>query len=204
MTVRTFKDSIATRGAFRGRASLLVAAVAVMLAAGVTTSAAGTFMETRGSAFAPPAFKTFCANQKRLCSTGGKRSVVELTAAREAELKSVNSRVNSRIAQRSDISTTGQTDKWTLAARQGDCEDIAILKKSELLKLGWPASTLLLTVARLGNEGHTVLTVRTSRGDLVLDSRTSAVKDWSRTSYRYFARQSQSNGAKWERIGKAF
>ena len=46
-----------------------------------------------------------------------------------------------------------------------------------------------------------VLTVRTSEGDLVLDKMTSAIRNWSHTPYRYFARQSQSNGSTWERIG---
>ncbi|MHC2540142.1 putative transglutaminase-like cysteine proteinase [Sinorhizobium meliloti] len=85
----------------------------------------------------------------------------------------------------------------------GDCEDFAILKKRELLKRGWPASALLLTVARYRGEGHTVLTVRTSEGDLVLDNRTNSVRDWSRTPYNYFARQSQSNGKRWELIAGA-
>ena len=40
-------------------------------------------------------------------------------------------------------------------------------------------------------------------GDLILDNRTSRIKDWSRTPYRYFARQAQGNGAKWQRIGGA-
>jgi predicted transglutaminase-like cysteine proteinase len=83
---------------------------------------------------------------------------------------------------------------------KGDCEDFAILKKRELMRRGWPSSALLLTVARSGGEGHTVLTVRTNDGDLVLDNRTFAIKDWSRTPYKYFARQSQSNGKNWERI----
>ena len=85
--------------------------------------------------------------------------------------------------------------------QQGDCEDFAIMKKSELIKRGWPRSALLLTVGWLGMQGHTVLTVRTSEGDLILDNRTSAVRNWSQTSLRYFARQSQSNGRTWERIG---
>ena len=86
---------------------------------------------------------------------------------------------------------------------KGDCEDFAILKKRELVRRGWPGSVLLITVARSGGEGHTVLTVRTNQGDLILDNRTSAIKDWSRTPYRYFARQSQANGKNWERIGSA-
>jgi predicted transglutaminase-like cysteine proteinase len=160
-------------------------------------------MELKGNAYPPPAFKAFCAKEKSLCSTRGGSKVVELTSARKAELSKVNVSVNRRVAERSDTVTTGKPDDWRLPGKQGDCEDFAILKKSELLKRGWPASALLLTVARSGGEGHTVLTVRTSEGDLVLDNKTSKIKDWSRTSYRYFARQSQSNGKTWERIGSA-
>jgi len=158
-------------------------------------------MSTRGYAFAPPAFNVFCSKQKSLCSTSGGAKVVALTAGRKSQLQRVNSSVNARISQRSDLSTTGKEDDWVLPTRQGDCEDIAILKKSELLKLGWPASALLLTVARSGTEGHTVLTVRTTDGDLVLDNETSSIRNWSHTPYRYFARQSQTNGRVWERIG---
>jgi predicted transglutaminase-like cysteine proteinase len=158
-------------------------------------------MEMQGYAFAPPAFNSFCAKEKALCSTRGKTKVVQLTQTRKAQLAKVNSYVNWRIVEKSDLSTTGKADEWDLPRNQGDCEDFAILKKSELIKLGWPASALLLTVVRSGGEGHTVLTVRTSEGDLILDNKTAAIKDWSRTPYRYFARQSQSNGNAWERIG---
>lgn len=160
-------------------------------------------MQLKGYAFAPPAFKSFCATQTSLCSTAGGKRVVQMTPARRAELARVNSMVNLRIAERSDISTTGRADVWGLPAKQGDCEDFAILKKSELIKRGWPRSALLLTVGWLGSQGHTVLTVRTSEGDLILDNRTSAIRNWSQTSLRYFARQSQSNGSSWERIGSA-
>jgi predicted transglutaminase-like cysteine proteinase len=159
-------------------------------------------MEVRGYAFAPPAFKSFCARQASLCSTAGGKNVVQMTAARRAELVRVNSMVNHRIAERSDIATTGRADVWGLPSKQGDCEDFAIMKKSELIKRGWPRSALLLTVGWLGSRGHTVLTVRTSEGDLILDNRTSAIRNWSQTSLRYFARQSQSSdGRAWERIG---
>jgi predicted transglutaminase-like cysteine proteinase len=182
---------------------IALVACAVLVASWTQTSSAGTKMLTQGYAYPPPAFKSFCARSSALCSTRGSRKVVELTSARRAELSTVNSFVNRHIAQRSDLQTTGKIDEWDLPRSQGDCEDLAILKKSELLKRGWPASALLLTVALSGGEGHTVLTVRTSDGDLVLDNRTSAIRDWSRTPYRYFARQSQSNGKVWERIGSA-
>jgi predicted transglutaminase-like cysteine proteinase len=182
----------------------LVALLACSLAAACSqTSGSGPSMQTRGYAFAPPAFKAFCAKERALCSTRGQSKVVTLTGARKAELTKLNASVNRRIVERSDLATSGKPDKWNLPRNQGDCEDFAILKKSELIKRGWPASALLLTVARSGNEGHTVLTVRTDEGDLVLDNMTSVVKNWSRTPYRYFARQSQSNGNVWERIGPA-
>ena len=172
-----------------------------MLAACSQVSNAGSTMHTVGYAFPPPAFNAFCTKQKSLCSTSGGVKVVQLTAARRAELQRVNSSVNARIVQRSDLATSGKDDQWQVATGQGDCEDIAIAKKRELLRLGWPASALLLTVGRSRGEGHTVLTVRTSEGDLVLDNVTSSIRNWSRTPYRYFARQSQSNGKVWERIG---
>jgi predicted transglutaminase-like cysteine proteinase len=181
--------------------SLLAAALAAALL--THPAGAGTTMQTGDKAFAPPAFKSFCARQKALCSTSGRTKVMDLTASRRAQLQKVNASINRRIKQKSDLNTSGKTDSWDVARDSGDCEDIAIRKKSELMKLGWPASTLLLTVARLGSEGHTVLTVRTSDGDLVLDNRTSTIRDWSRTPYRYFARQSQSRGSSWERVGRA-
>ena len=182
---------------------MAIFACTILTAAYSQPSSAGTAMEVTGYAFPPPAFKSFCVKQSALCSTRGSRKVIELTSARNAELSKVNTFVNRRIAERSDLATTGEADKWDLPKNQGDCEDFAILKKSELIKRGWPASALLLTVARSGGEGHTVLTVRTSEGDLILDNRTSAIRDWSRTTYRYFARQSQSNGKTWERIRSA-
>lgn len=160
-------------------------------------------METRGHAFAPPAFSPFCSREPRLCSTSGRSKVVALTPQRDAELQQVNRSVNSRIRERSDRETVGKADDWRVPTTAGDCEDFAILKKKELVSRGWPASALLLTVARHRGEGHTVLTVRTSEGDLILDNLTSTVRDWSKTPYQYFARQAQGNGRGWERIGKA-
>lgn len=175
-------------------------AAALALASCNQTLETGKMMSTQGYAFAPPAFYPFCSKEPRLCSTTGGTKLVKLTPRRQAELASVNSSVNSRIGERSDIASSGRADIWRVPTKVGDCEDFAILKKSELLKRGWPASALLLTVATLGGEGHTVLTVRTDKGDLVMDNRSSAVRDWSRSPYRYFARQSQSEYGKWTRI----
>lgn len=170
---------------------------------GFSAPGSGTQMQMAGHAFAPPAFRDFCGREARLCSTSGSRKLVELTSARTAELERVNRSVNRRVTERPDVAIRGKADDWRMPGRYGDCEDYAIMKKAKLMKLGWPASALLLTVARRGGEGHTVLTARTSKGDLILDNLTSSVKDWSRTPYKYFARQSQGNGKNWKRIGSA-
>ncbi len=175
------------------------------LAALAGCSGAGTAnvtMSTYGYAFPPPAFNDFCRVEPGLCaSTSGER-VVALTPDRRAELQRVNSAVNRTILQRDDGADGGRGDRWQAALTAGDCEDLAIRKKSELLALGWSPSSLLLTVARLPGTGtgHTVLTVRTSEGDLILDSLDSRVRPWSRTRYDYFARQSQDAHGKWEQI----
>ncbi|AEG04801.1 transglutaminase-like cysteine peptidase [Sinorhizobium meliloti WSM1022] len=177
--------------------------VFLLLIAAPGAADAGTTMRTAGKAFAPPAFASFCVREPRLCNTGGGKKAVVLAPEKISELKQINSSVNASIRERSDRANVGKEDDWRVPTAYGDCEDFAILKKRELLKRGWPASALLLTVARYRGEGHTVLTVRTSEGDLVLDNRTNSVRDWSRTPYNYFARQSQSNGKRWELIAGA-
>ena len=164
----------------------------------------GTEMELIGKGFAPPAYRDFCRKNASLCGSGSGARVIRLDAGKRAELERLNLSVNRRIRERSDRAAHGVDDNWSMPVNSGDCEDYAILKKRELMRHGWPSAALLLTVARLrfSDEGHVVLTVRTSEGDLVLDNRTNAVKDWSRTPYRYYARQSQ-RGAGWERIGRA-
>lgn len=157
-------------------------------------------MQLGGHAFAPPAFYAFCKQERRLCGTTGSTKTVTLTPERMKELKAVNLSVNRRITEQHDIVSTGKEDVWNLPASVGDCEDFAILKKHELMKRGWPASALLLTVVTNMGEGHVLLTVRTDQGDMVLDNRTNQIKNWSRTSYRYFARQSQTRHGKWDRI----
>jgi predicted transglutaminase-like cysteine proteinase len=183
---------------------LILTSFSVIAMAQASALAEGTEMQLSGKGFGPPAFRSFCEHFASLCNTRSGAKVVQLTDDKRKQLQSVNASVNSSITQQSDMQTNGVEDLWTIPTKAGDCEDFAILKKRELMRRGWPAASLLLTVARLpfSNEGHVVLTARTSAGDLILDSRTNSVKDWSNTSYRYYARQSQSS-AGWDRIGKA-
>ena len=90
---------------------------------------------------------------------------------------------------------------WTYPDGYGDCEDIALAKRRELIANGWDASSLLMAVVREPNgNGHAVLMVRTDRGDLVLDNQDGLVRLWNETPYQFLKRQSQANAGEWEQI----
>jgi lysozyme len=65
-------------------------------------------------------------------------------------------------------------DAWGLGS---DCEDIAIAKRDALVRLGWPAGALRLTVMRTSRgEGHCVLSVMQTEGEpWILDNRTTPI-----------------------------
>jgi predicted transglutaminase-like cysteine proteinase len=76
-----------------------------------------------------------------------------------------------------------------------------LLKRRELIALGIPLNTLLMTVVRQANgEGHAVLTVRTDRGDFILDNLDQRVRLWNETDYTYLKRQSTTNTGTWVSI----
>jgi predicted transglutaminase-like cysteine proteinase len=71
-----------------------------------------------------------------------------------------------------------------------------------LIQAGWPRSALLITVVRdQKDEGHAVLTVKTDKGDYVLDNQVSEIRLWAETGYRYVKRQSQIDPNVWVSLG---
>ena len=120
-------------------------------------------------------------------------------AAALAELDRVNRQVNHEISPETDMQQYGVEDYWTIpVSGRGDCEDYALLKRQRLMRAGWPASALLMTVVfDERNEGHAVLTARTADGDFVLDNKTDAIRLWSKTPYQYIMRQSYLNPRIW-------
>ena len=62
-------------------------------------------------------------------------------------------------------------------------------------------SNLLITVVRKPDgEGHAVLTVRTNKGDFVLDNLTDSVRQWDHTGYRFLKRQASDHTGHWVSI----
>ncbi len=150
---------------------------------------------------APSGWLQFCAETPEECrpDIGAPRDVI-LTPELMRELFSVNKHANDRVKWTSDASLYGKTERWTLPLDRGDCEDIVLLKRKLLAKLGWPTSALLVTTVREqgSNEGlHAVLTIRTDRGELILDNQTPEVLFWYETNYRYLTRQSPADPNVW-------
>ncbi len=58
-------------------------------------------------------------------------------------------------------------------------------KRRRLIDAGWPRQALLVTVVRdRKGDGQAVLTVKTERGDFVLDNQDPRVRAWTDTGYK--------------------
>ncbi len=141
----------------------------------------------------------FCRRVPEECTLDtAEAAAVTLTHAVWRTLQSVNRRVNTRIKPITDQAHWGVVDRWDLPDDGfGDCEDYQLLKRRMLAERGLPRRALLMTVVIDEiNEGHAVLTVRTDRGDFILDNKTDAIRAWRRTGYRFLKRAGQ-DGTGW-------
>ena len=142
----------------------------------------------------------FCRRDPRECAQGTLEETRRPgTGEAMAELDRVNRQTNADIVPVTDTEQYGVEDHWTLPrSGKGDCEDYALLKRQRLIKAGWPASALLMTVVfDEKREGHAVLTARTADGDFILDNKTSDIKLWSKTPYQFVMRQSYLDPIVW-------
>jgi predicted transglutaminase-like cysteine proteinase len=160
-------------------------------------------MTTRGRVSAPSGHLEFCRRHRRECRpVSGDHPPLKLSRQARRTLESVNEVVNRIVKPRSDLLAHGTKEFWSYPDRGfGDCEDVALLKRRILSQRGIPFSNLLVTVVSHKNgEGHAVLTVRTDKGDLILDYLNNDVKLWTQTGYRFHIRQSSSHTGRWVEI----
>lgn len=160
------------------------------------------FAPVTGTTSIPVGHADFCKRYPNECTINS--VVVEdapLSADKWQQLLSVNSYFNTNIVPETDQQLYHVAEYWTYPHGYGDCEDIALAKRRQLIELGWPVSTLLMTVAKEGDgEGHAVLMVRTDRGDFILDNQDSTIRDWKDSPYHFLKRQSQANAGQWVSI----
>src|SRR5437868_13909796 len=103
------------------------------------------------------------------------------------DLVKVNRWVNETVKPMTDMEHWGVIEKWSLPTDgYGDCEDYVLLKRKMLIDAGWPREALLITVVRdKKGEGHAVLTVKTDKGEFILDNQNENVVAWTETGYRF-------------------
>jgi predicted transglutaminase-like cysteine proteinase len=157
------------------------------------------FMRVYGSSQPPYGFVRFCESNPRECIvTSSSDARFEATPERLSELDEINRGVNHEIEPATDMEIYGVPEYWTLPTTRGDCEDYALLKRHRLINRGWPSAALLMTVVRdEKNDGHAVLTARTSQGDFILDNKIDIVRLWNQTPYHYVMRQSYMDPKVW-------
>lgn len=167
-----------------------------------TAQASEAFMPTAGRTTQPVGHYNLCQRLPEECGQKtAERAPVQLTRALWAAMIDINNAVNMEVTPLTDMEIWGQEEYWSYPDGQGDCEDYALEKRRRLMALGVPASDLLITVARQPNgDGHAVLTVRTSRGEFVLDNLESRVLAWADTEYTFLKRQSERNSGVWVQI----
>lgn len=153
---------------------------------------------------APIGWVEFCADQPKECVSGpsSPRDVV-LTTKAWKDLVRVNKWVNETIKPVTDLEQWGVVEKWSYPdTGRGDCEDYVLLKRRMLIQAGWPREALLITVVRERNgDGHAVLTVKTDKGEFILDNQSEDILLWSATNYRFVKRQSQQDPNVWVALG---
>ncbi len=196
--------------AYSAIALSLMASPPVLLSSTVVAAAEeGGFMTASyapigGPTSVPYGWADFCRRYSGECDSGPLAPLdVNLTAKTMKEIGRVGRWVNAHVKPVSDMEHWGVIDRWDYPSDgKGDCEDFALFKRKILIDEGFPRQALLMTVVKdEHNEGHAVLTVKTSAGEFVLDNMTDDVKPWNRTGYRFVKRQSQSDQNAWVQIG---
>ncbi len=145
----------------------------------------------------------FCQRHPEECQDNDQVAQdINLTSEALQKISQINVQVNKSIDPITDQDQWGVIDQWDFPNQgRGDCEDYALLKRQKLIESGFPKSALLLTVVKEQNgDGHSVLTLKTDRGDYVLDNLNNQVKPWNKTNYRFVKRQSQSSPNIWVAI----
>ncbi|MDB5649037.1 MAG: transglutaminase family protein cysteine peptidase [Hyphomicrobiales bacterium] len=172
------------------------------------TSQAGpleaTYISVGASTLVPFGWVDFCHRYAHECDAGaGPALDVNATPKAMKTIQKINLWVNGNIVARSDIDHWNVVDRWDYPSDgYGDCEDYVLLKRKMLIEEGFPRQALLVTVVKdEQGDGHAVLTVKTNKGEFILDNMQDDVKSWDRTPYRYVKRQSQHDQNVWVNIG---
>jgi predicted transglutaminase-like cysteine proteinase len=178
---------------------LMAALASVMLASPVF---AGASMKTGAATTQPVGHYDLCQNLPSECAQfAGSKRPLGLTPQVWTLLQKINNSANADIEPVTDQDLWGVPELWSYPQKRGDCEDYVLFKRRQLMENGLSGHDLLITVVRQPNgDGHAVLTVRTDRGDFVLDNLEPKILLWTKTPYRFLKRQSVEAPGEWVSI----
>ncbi|WP_336054996.1 transglutaminase-like cysteine peptidase [Nitratireductor sp. CH_MIT9313-5] len=182
------------------RVGFAVAFSLVISALSAGSAGATSALATGGKTSQPIGHYDFCKANPRECAMRvGKIQPARMTNGLMRKLQQVNSRVNRAVKPLNDIDIYGREEVWTYPVKGvGDCEDFVLEKRRMLNRAGISLGNLLITVVRKRDgEGHAVLTVRTDKGDFILDNLRNDVRLWNQTGYRFLKRQSSEHTGQW-------
>ncbi|MGO8798731.1 MAG: transglutaminase-like cysteine peptidase [Roseiarcus sp.] len=152
----------------------------------------------------PYGWVDFCRRYEGECE-GERVGAVDINLSPRAahEIDRVNRWVNAHVEPISDLDHWGLADRWDYPIDgRGDCEDYALLKRKLLIEMGFPRQALLMTVVKdEAGEGHAILTVKTNKGEFVLDNLNDETRPWTAAGYRFVKRQSQHDPNVWVMLG---
>ena len=195
-------------GTRRRLASACAGAALIAAALATPTAKAGSdqqlYISVGGLTRPPIGWVGFCAEYAGECDTRPLEARdVLLTPRIWKDLAQINKWVNDSVRPITDMDHWGVIDRWNYPDDgYGDCEDYVLLKRRMLMQAGWPRQALLITVVRDHNdEGHAVLTVKTDKGEFILDNQSGDILLWSETGYHFVKRQSQTDPNLWIALG---
>jgi predicted transglutaminase-like cysteine proteinase len=159
-------------------------------------------IEDASPTLAPFQHVRFCLRYPSDCkSTPTENERIDLNAETSELLRSVNHGVNMSITPTIKGYGPELQDGWSISPVTGDCNDYAVTKRHELLGSGLPAKALRLSVVKTSSGiGHLVLVVVTTKGDIVLDNLTEAIRPWQGTDYHWLKIQSANDARFWYEV----
>jgi predicted transglutaminase-like cysteine proteinase len=184
-------------------AAVLISCVALQVGASTAACAAG-YATLGPQTSMPYGWHDFCGRRPKECSVPPLPAVdLKVTPKSWATLVRINHQVNATIVPISNLQHWGTLlDHWDYPVDgKGDCKVYALYKRKLLMEAGFPRQALLMTIAwDLEGQGHTILTVKTDRGEFILDNLTDEIRIWDATGYRFVKRQSQEDPNIWVSI----
>lgn len=188
----------------QGLGLAVIAGLIGMTAAANAASERALYASLGDTTRSPIGWIEFCADNPGDCRSGTTQARdIVMTQAAWKDLLRVNRWVNETVKPLTDMDHWGVIEKWSYPTDgYGDCEDYVLLKRKMLIDAGWPREALLITVVRdKKGEGHAVLTVKSDKGEFILDNQNEDVVAWTETGYRFVKRQSQTDQNAWVSLG---